>query len=63
MGTCKLHDINPFIWLRDTLEHIAQHPINRIAELLPYHPNYRKLELNLASKDAKDAYISSYLTI
>jgi len=47
-GTCKLHDINPFIWLRDTLEHIAQHPINRIAELLPNHPNYPKLEPTLA---------------
>ncbi len=53
MGTCKLHDINPFIWLRDTLEHIAQHPINRIAELLPNYPNYLNLEPTLALYDAK----------
>ena len=53
MGTCKLHDINPFIWLRDTLEHIAQHPINRIAELLSYHSNYLKLEPTLAIYGAK----------
>jgi transposase len=36
MGTCKLHDINPFTWLRNTLEQIAPYPVNRIAELLPY---------------------------
>jgi transposase len=35
MGTCKLHDINPFIWLRDVLQRINNHPINKIAELLP----------------------------
>lgn len=35
LGTCKLHGINPFIWLRDILRRIATHPINRIEELLP----------------------------
>ncbi|MGK2862890.1 MAG: IS66 family transposase [Chitinophagaceae bacterium] len=35
MGTCKLHGINPFIWLRDVLQRIANHPINKIEELLP----------------------------
>lgn len=35
MGTCKLHSINPFIWLRDVLQRINNHPINKIAELLP----------------------------
>jgi transposase len=24
-------------WLRDVLTHIADHPINRIADLLPWH--------------------------
>ena len=40
MGTCKLHGINPFIWLRDILLRIAAHPINKIEELLPqnWHP-------------------------
>lgn len=36
MGTCKLQGINPFIWLRDVLQRIASHPINKINELLPY---------------------------
>lgn len=35
LGTCKLHGINPFEWLRDTLQTINDHPINRIHELLP----------------------------
>jgi len=37
MGTCKLHSINPFIWLRDVLQRIATHPINKIEELLPHN--------------------------
>lgn len=35
LGTCKLHGINPFEWLRETLQKINEHPINRIQELLP----------------------------
>lgn len=35
LGTCKLHGINPFVWLRDVLQRIATHPINKIEELLP----------------------------
>ena len=37
MGTCKLHGINPFIWLRDVLQRINNHPINKIQELLPHN--------------------------
>jgi hypothetical protein len=36
MGTCKLHDINPFTWLKNVLEKIPSHPINKIQQLLPY---------------------------
>ena len=35
MATCKLNDINPAEWLKSTLTAIANHPINRIEELLP----------------------------
>lgn len=35
LGTCKLHGINPFLWLRDVLQRIPTHPINKIEELLP----------------------------
>lgn len=37
LGTCKMHGIEPYNWLRNTLEKIATHPINRIKELLPHN--------------------------
>jgi transposase len=37
MGTCKLHDINPFSWLKNVLERIPLHPINKIQQLLPFN--------------------------
>ena len=35
LGTCKLHDINPFEWLKKVLEKLSSHPINKIQEFLP----------------------------
>ena len=35
LGTCKLHKINPWEWLKDILARLPDHPINRIKELLP----------------------------
>jgi len=35
LGTCKLHGINPFQWLKNILEIIPTHPINKIEGLLP----------------------------
>jgi len=35
MATCKNYQINPYDWLQDVLNRIAEHPINRIKELLP----------------------------
>lgn len=35
LGTCKINDVNPFEWLRDTLAKIPTHPVNRIQDLLP----------------------------
>jgi hypothetical protein len=36
IGTAKLNGINPQHYLRYVLERIADHPINRIDELLPW---------------------------
>lgn len=37
LGSCKMHGIEPYQWLRDVLEKIADHPINKIDELLPHN--------------------------
>jgi hypothetical protein len=37
LGTAKLNGINPEHYLPYLLTHIAEHPINRIAELLPWN--------------------------
>ena len=34
--TAKLNGVDPQAWLTDTLARIADHKINRIAELLPW---------------------------
>jgi hypothetical protein len=35
--TAKLNGVEPEAWLRDVLGRIADHPINRLDELLPWH--------------------------
>lgn len=37
LGTCKMHGIEPVEWLRNVLQIIADHPVNKISELLPHH--------------------------
>ena len=37
--SCRAAGVNPRAWLNDTLARVLQHPVNRIAELLP--SNYR----------------------
>lgn len=37
IGTCKLNGINPRAYMEYVLTHIADHPINRIDDLLPWH--------------------------
>lgn len=36
LGTCKLHRIEPYTWLKNVLLRIPVHPINKINELLPH---------------------------
>ena len=37
LGTCKMHGIEPYRWLEEVLQRIADHPINKIQDLLPHH--------------------------
>jgi transposase len=36
LGTCKLHGVNPFTWLKNILERLPSHPIKNIKDLLPH---------------------------
>ncbi len=35
--TAKLNDVDPRAWLADVLARIADHPVLRLHELLPWH--------------------------
>ncbi len=34
-ATCKVHEVNPYEWMKATLDKIPDHPVNRLDELLP----------------------------
>src|SRR6266853_2732565 len=37
VASCERVGVDPFVWLKDTLSRIADHPLTRIAKLLPHN--------------------------
>jgi transposase len=44
MGTCKMNNVNPFIWLKEILIKLPAYPVNKINDLLPH--NYTPAKAN-----------------
>jgi transposase len=44
IGTALLNGVEPYAYLREVLGRIAEHPINRIDELLPWHLDLKSVE-------------------
>ena len=45
--TCRLNDVDPQAWLADVLARIADHPVSRLDELLPW--NWKAAQLAIAA--------------
>lgn len=37
LGSCKMQGIDPYVWLKDILARLPEHPINKVKELLPHN--------------------------
>jgi transposase len=49
IGTAKLNDLDPEAYLSHVLSHIADHPVHRLDELLPWNTSVRKINRSTKS--------------
>ena len=47
--TAKLNDVDPRAWLADVLARIADHPVRRLDELLPWKWKQHRAEIAAAA--------------
>ena len=61
IATAKLNDVDPRAWLADVIARIADHPVRRLHELLPW--NWRATRAEICESRASTRLASRKLSI